>query len=151
MGVREMQWGEKWGWAGDKGKDRAGRASWVQASSWTGSKWCLPGFVGSHQGPFELLIGDKHHHVPGSQAEEGRHEPKESKCKSGRHLPLLLLPLGSSIHPTLGFCLKGGWEDLVESPWLCTQEQESGVQLTASAALGSKTQCLEHARQALFH
>lgn len=92
--------GRGWGWAEDEGKDRAGMGSRVQVSSWRGSKGCLPGFIGSHQGPFELLIGDKHYYVPGSQAEEGRHEPRESKHKSWRAPHHLLLPLGSSIHPT---------------------------------------------------
>lgn len=35
----------------------------------------FPGRTGSREGPFQLLIGDEHHHIPGAQAEKGGHEP----------------------------------------------------------------------------
>lgn len=53
----------------------------AKGGSRRGSKGSLPGSAGSREGPFQLLIGDKHHHVPGTQTEEGRHEPRGDKTQ----------------------------------------------------------------------
>lgn len=70
MGVERGEGGKMRKWEAGPGSSqsqaRGGRR---------GSKGSLPGSAGSREGPFQLLIGDKHHHVPGTQTEEGRHEP----------------------------------------------------------------------------
>jgi hypothetical protein len=72
-----------------------------QVNSKRGSKGCLPGSVSSHEGPFQLLIGDKHHHIPGSQAEKGGHEPREDKTWVVGDTATSLLPLGPGIQFSL--------------------------------------------------
>lgn len=70
---------------GEKGKGRRGGRKRKQGQAAAGasadqvsscSEGSLPGSTGSHEGPFQLLVGDEHHHVPGSQTEKGGHEPR---------------------------------------------------------------------------
>jgi len=48
-----------------------------------------PVMVRCHQGPFQLLIGDKHNHVPGAQPQKRWHESKKRKnrCQLYIHPP----------------------------------------------------------------
>lgn len=41
------------------------------------SKWRFPQYLDFHQGPLQLLVGYKHHHVPGPQTQKGGHKPEE--------------------------------------------------------------------------
>lgn len=70
---------------GKRGKGRRGGRKRKQGQAAAGanadqvsscSEGSLPGSAGSHEGPLQLLVGDEHHHVPGSQAEKGGHEPR---------------------------------------------------------------------------
>lgn len=72
------------GAAGDRGRRAAGPGAKARGSrigSRRGSKGSLPGSAGSHEGPLQLLIGDKHHHVPGPQSEKGGREPRREKTQ----------------------------------------------------------------------
>lgn len=79
-----------------------------QVGSRKGSKGSLPGSAGSHEGPFQLLIGDKHHHVPGTQTEKGGHEPRGERTQVTGHRGTVPPPLSSSSgpwHPIQPCCL----------------------------------------------
>lgn len=41
------------------------------------SKWRFSQYLNFHQGPFQLLVGYKHHHIPGSQTQKGGHKSEE--------------------------------------------------------------------------
>lgn len=102
------------GAAGDRGRRAAGPGAKARGSrlgSRRGSKGSLPGSAGSHEGPLQLLIGDKHHHVPGPQSEKGGREPRREKTQV--HLSLTRRrrhrrALASG--PTRMLCPKGGQE-----------------------------------------
>ena len=74
-----------------------------QDGSGRGSKGSLPGSAGSHEGPFQLLIGDEHHHVPGTQTEEGGHEPRREKTQVTGAPPRPAHPSGPR-HPIQPSC-----------------------------------------------
>lgn len=75
--------GRREGKEGRKGKHGPARAKarGDQVSNRRGSEGSLSGSAGGHEGPFQLLIGDEHHHVPGTQAEKGGHEPRGEKTQ----------------------------------------------------------------------
>lgn len=49
------------------------------------SKRSFPGLLPPGHGPLDLLVRDKHHHVPGAHPEEGRHEPGRQQNNRNRN------------------------------------------------------------------
>lgn len=104
MGVERGEGGKMRKWEAGPGSSqsqaRGGRR---------GSKGSLPGSAGSREGPFQLLIGDKHHHVPRTQTEEGRHEPRGDKTQVTGGTSTSRLPCWAlASNPTHVLCPKGG-------------------------------------------